>query len=564
MTWDTIRSDPSKGKYHQKFHFFIVPLVISFLLVLSSAIRIVRDPAAIHPDCALNLQLGDMLLDGKVPYVDFIEINPPLIMYLNTIPATLSRVSGFPIILVFQTLVFLLMTWSILECWIFTRSQRICGLANGVMLMMAMASVMVLIKGEFGQREHLFMLVYIPYLLLRLNREEDIPHGLLHSMLVGIIAGVGLCLKPHFLLIAFFIEMIALARHKSIRILFQPESVSVVVIVFIYVMHWLFVPAEMREEFFGRWVPFITERYSAYNAQSFSGLWIPWVQGYWPVDTHASRELRIIISLVIRGVQVGVFSWGVFLLIRGITPVPRHISSFVVLMFACLVLFWSQQKGFSYHQIPLDFAFFGLASLVCIPMEISHTGNLSFKQVNSFVSILVSALGILLSISAATGIPGGLHGIAGETKSVEEQKFYEFFRQHTRQGDRVVVISTKVSPAYPTILQLGLKPGCRYIWTFPIAFIYEPMKSSAKTLHMYHKLDEQSPEESLLLSELEEDIQLNKPKVIAVKNSPRNTALPNGFNLLEYFRYNGWIDRALANYQPIDSPESWQMFLLTE
>ncbi len=561
VTSDTICSDTSKEKYHQNSQRFIVPLVISFLLVISSGIRIIRDPAAIHPDCALNLQLGKMILDGKVPYVDFIEINPPLIMYLNTFPAFLAKVFDPPIIFVFQMLVFFLMIWSILECWLFTRSLKVNGLNNRVMLMMAMASVMVLIKGEFGQREHLFMLVYLPYVLLRLNREEDIPHGLPHSVLVGILAGVGLCLKPHFLLIAFFIEMIALARHRSIRILFQPESMSILGFVIIYVMHWFFVPAEMREEFFGRWVPFITERYSAYDARSFSGLWIPWVQSYWPVDTHASRGLRIILSLIIRGFQTGVLFWGLILLFRGITPVPRHITSFLFLMLSCLILFWSQRKGFSYHLIPLDFAFFGLVSFVCIPVAGPYNGILSFKRVNSFVSILVSSLGILLSISAATGIPGGFHGIAGETRSLEEQNFHAFLKQHTQQDDRVVVISTGVSPAYPTLLQLGLKPGSRYIWTFPIALIYEPMKSSVKSLPMYHTVEEQTPEESLMLSELEEDIRLNKPKVIAVKNSPRNSALPDGFNLLEYLRFNGWIDRALVNYQPIDSPESWQMFL---
>jgi hypothetical protein len=541
-----------------------LPLLVSLLIVLASAVRIFRDPAAIHPDCALNLQLGQLILDGKVPYVDFFEINPPLIMYLNTIPAFISKVCGFSIIPVFQVFVLILMVWSLLECWILTRPLRRFGVDRFMVLMLAMASILVLLQGEFGQREHLFMLVYLPYLFLRLNREEEFHMNLLHSVVLGIAAGLGLCLKPHFLIIAFIIEMISLSRHKSIRILFQPESISIVVVVSLYVMHLALVPAEMREEFFSRWIPFISKRYSAYNALSFSGRWIPWVQGCWPVDTHASRGLRIAISLVIRSVQMGVFLWGINRLIRAMTPVHRHVFTFIVLMFACLVLFWIQRKGFPYHQIPFDFAFFGLVPVVCTPMESPNPGRSSFKRGQSYIVIFLSILGILLSLSAALGIPGGFHGTGGETRSVEERSFCEFLKQHPRQGERVVVISTKVSPAYPAILQFGLEPGSRYIWSFPIAFIYEPSKTDCRSSALYHTLQEQTPEESRVLLELEEDIQVFQPKLIAVRNSSKNTGLPYGFNLLEYLRFTGWIDRALVSYQSVDSPESWQMFLRTE
>ena len=43
-------------------------------------------------DKAWYLQAAGMLLDGVRPYVDqFIEMNPPLIMWLNAIPAALAR-----------------------------------------------------------------------------------------------------------------------------------------------------------------------------------------------------------------------------------------------------------------------------------------------------------------------------------------------------------------------------------------------------------------------------------------------------------------------------------------
>ena len=48
---------------------------------------IALNPMRIKSDCALYLEMGRQLLEGKLPYVDFGEVNPPLIIYLNAIPA---------------------------------------------------------------------------------------------------------------------------------------------------------------------------------------------------------------------------------------------------------------------------------------------------------------------------------------------------------------------------------------------------------------------------------------------------------------------------------------------
>ena len=51
-------------------------------------------PLAISPDQALYLESGKLILQGRVPYLDFFDLNLPLIMYLNVIPVVVANLPG--------------------------------------------------------------------------------------------------------------------------------------------------------------------------------------------------------------------------------------------------------------------------------------------------------------------------------------------------------------------------------------------------------------------------------------------------------------------------------------
>jgi hypothetical protein len=104
---------------------------------------------------------------------------------------------------------------------------------------------------DFGQREHLMVILGLPYLSAAIPRPEP-EHGALPPAMrvfIGIAAGVGFCLKPYFLLIPLLveawrwshlrgatfvrIEIIAMAlvgaAYVLAVVLFAPEYLSVVV-----------------------------------------------------------------------------------------------------------------------------------------------------------------------------------------------------------------------------------------------------------------------------------------------------------------------------------------------
>ena len=73
------------------------------LLVLLATV--LADPLHVNRDCGALLFASRMLLEGRLPFVDYYDLNPPLIDYLLTVPALAARVVPLPLPLVFNLMV---------------------------------------------------------------------------------------------------------------------------------------------------------------------------------------------------------------------------------------------------------------------------------------------------------------------------------------------------------------------------------------------------------------------------------------------------------------------------
>ena len=217
-----------------------------------------QTPQRINADCALYLQQAELLLDGAVPYRDFVDTDPPLIAYLNVLPVALARMLGVSPIAAFGGFVVVLLLISGLEIHFLLRRRRLSlpAAGRGLVLLAWIASYFVVDwRGDTGQQEHLFVLLYVPYLFLRILRHRGGSVAVWLAILLGVQAGIGAALKPHFLLLAVNVELVLLFATRRRRMLLKPENFAFLGVVAAYLVHWLFVPAAMREAFFGRWLP---------------------------------------------------------------------------------------------------------------------------------------------------------------------------------------------------------------------------------------------------------------------------------------------------------------------
>ena len=78
----------------------------------------------------------------------------------------------------------------------------------------------------YGQREHTFMLLYMPFFLLRWARYQGQHFSRTLAVTIGLFAALGVCLKPHFVVIAAVCELYAVINQRSLRRLVNFETVA--------------------------------------------------------------------------------------------------------------------------------------------------------------------------------------------------------------------------------------------------------------------------------------------------------------------------------------------------
>jgi len=599
---------------------------LAALLIGLLAAALCRAPRRINHDCALYLHQAELLLDGGVPYVDFVDTNPPLIVYLNVPPVLLSRAVGVSAATTFHGLLLLLLIVSTAEIYFllgggrqitsrftrgtipfFLRENRDSARASirpsrrtpagsfrayerGVILLVWIAiSFLIWRRCELGQREHLFVLLYVPYLFLRIARYQENSAPVWFAVLLGFQAGVGVSIKPHFLILAVLVEIILLASARRRRTLWAPENIAASAVVIAYVGHWLFVPAAMREAFFGRWLPMIRGGYAAYD--------VSYGQIAQKLLHSPTATILVLTTLLALAVAVGYRFRRRVCFEKGTTgclsagagrqsasdtradkppvapPAPQicatGLSKHVLGVslpalggFAAgsLALIFVQKKGWSYHAIPFETAA-GMATalLAVLSVRVLHRAN-PHRSYRSGFACTAFAAGCLLFIVVLIA-----SCISRQPAARQPPAFAALqgvIEQRTKPGDRVLFIATSVRPAYPMLLQLDRKPGSRYLCSFPIALFYGHCRVSAAGEPLYRRRADAPPAEQRFLAELEADVARLRPRLVIIPDFPGGMGLPEHFNHSDYLSHSGWTERALEHYRELPGPEGWKVFEL--
>jgi hypothetical protein len=186
---------------------------------------------------AAEQQLAGTMLYG--PHLT--DTNPPLIIWFSTIPVVVSRMlhvrsdAGLDIVVCVMIVGSIL--WSIR---IFRKSREwsVCGLC-------LLSSALLVTEftqfagpyyrfagfpfGEFtfGQREHLLIILIIPYVIARASGAAE-HLGWAERCALGITAGIGVCFKPQQALILVALELFFVVYARRLRhLIITPEALAV-------------------------------------------------------------------------------------------------------------------------------------------------------------------------------------------------------------------------------------------------------------------------------------------------------------------------------------------------
>ncbi len=273
----------------------------------------------LNNDVSWQYWIARQLRGGASLYRGIVEVNPPL-WFWEAVPisalADLLRVDASHVVVAAVMLRATLALGLMASLLKGEPGQR-------VLLLAGLAPLLCLLPlHDFAEREHLMLIGALPYTALLAYRRGARPVSARLAAGVGLYAGYGFALKPHFALIPLALELwLALAQRRSWRPL-RPELLMLSVVATLYAVSiLLFAPDYLRLA-----VPMARLAYGAFSPPFSSlllNLWMP----TWLLATFALLNAR-----------------------RGL---PIDAQAAIVTALALGVIYFAQGKGFAYHALPV-------------------------------------------------------------------------------------------------------------------------------------------------------------------------------------------------------------------
>ena len=221
------------------------PLIILVVFALTQIFLIykifVNHQVIFSGDCALFFECAKRLLLGQLPYVDFIEHNPPLIYYFNLIPAWFHLQFNLSADLVFLYYMVIITTLIFIFSYkILVNAKLQFSIYQTFLIAIVLFNITVL--ETYGQREHIIVLLIIPFMIVRSLRFENYAISKLTAILAGILAGIGLSIKPWYTILILFYDITWAIITKQYKLFLAKEAQALILTIFVYILHFLFLP----------------------------------------------------------------------------------------------------------------------------------------------------------------------------------------------------------------------------------------------------------------------------------------------------------------------------------
>ncbi len=262
---------PDKEKsmeLNKKQSWSLLPVIYFFLCFCVSLAGVwIADYRLLTVDNATILVFAKEMLNGRPLYSDLFTSQFPFIFYLSMIPLWMHSLMGIPIPTAFFLFVFLLLQICVLFSWRIARKNPYYSTTGQryVLLLAFYYGLFILpiasYVNNFGQREHLFCALILPYVMLAVNRLQGIKSDTrAEEFAAGFLGAVGFCIKPHFALILVVSELFQMLARRKFFVWNRPDVWVIAVLCGIYYLSCL----GLISEYIGLIPRFVTN-YSGYE-----------------------------------------------------------------------------------------------------------------------------------------------------------------------------------------------------------------------------------------------------------------------------------------------------------
>ena len=494
-------------------------MAVAAVVLMAAAAVFTR---SLNHDVAWHLYVANEFRGGAELYRDVADTNPPLIFFLSLLPAWLAALLHVSQGVAFNVYVFvaasatlLVSSRLILKAWPDVSTET-----RGLLVVTAAFCLLPFVRTDFGQREHLAVILLVPYVWLSATPGGR-GAGPAASVLIGAAAGLGFAIKPHFLLPWALLETVVFVRERfAVRAVLRPAFVAAMVTVVAYVgLVLLFVPQYV--EVFN-------------DVRMFYG----------GMNSPLSTLVRL----------PDISTWIAAVALLAAFKLNRETKRPVLVMFTAATGFMAagllQAKGWSYHMYPgrvflvMYFISFALALLQSAPelLAILRGGIRSICLV--IVIGLVAKTGSYLAESRN---PTGRDLVAPLVELINQQSPHGPIAQ--------ISMRTQLYPGFPAATEAGVKWSMRFPTLFYLPGLYE------KELELpdaeFSELNFRAPAamsdvERRYFTDVVDRLCAAPPSVLIIEPPmPRAPLGRRSLDLVAYYGQDQRFKRLFAGYAPI-------------
>ena len=473
-------------------------------------------------DSVWLLVAAERMLDGGTYERDFFEVNPPLAILLHAPAFLVQKIIGQT---VYSSFIVLMLAYAAVSL-VFLRKIIADGFSPTsdfrLWLLPISAVLLLVFPGyDFGQREHLFSVFVFPYLALHATQSSRIAPSRGLMVLVSFWAGLGLFLKPVFLLLPILIALERAIRRRSVWSLFSVDMVTFGVMGLIYIAVVLFLFPDYS----------VVVRY----ALAFYGSY--------------KTNIAFVTLLPVLYVSFGVLL--AFLATR-LTELPEERRMFALLMLAAGVASVSaimQQKGWSYHNLPI-----AIFVMTLVLMTIVMASKFVRRNATSRGFVLLARVAPLLAIAIFLQ-PFSLDTENSRRRDLVESKLYSTL-EPVAANKGVYFFSTRVVGATPWVEMIQARWASRFscLWLLPgyVAAVDEGAPVSARQDELGRGLRRY----------VNEDFERYRPEVVLVDRREFQYGLSPSFGFLNFFLAEDRFAKIWESYNFYKTIDDFDIYLL--
>ncbi|HEX9900869.1 MAG TPA: hypothetical protein VGC81_16705 [Candidatus Methylomirabilis sp.] len=497
------------------------------ILVLGLVPALLREA---RTDEAWPLYLAERVLEGQRHGIDFFEVNPPLFVWLS-IPAVLAhRAAGLG-----PWQAWVLMVGALAFASLLLTARQLKGLEHSSgrrsgLLLAAGFAVLVLPRLNYSEREHLALILVLPFVLLAARRASRLGAERGDAALAGLMGGLGFSLKPHFLVTWLLLE-VWLARRLGRASLRRPELGTLV----------------------------------AFGVAYFLSV-VLLVPDYFPMALRLAPLYHIYLNNGLAGALRMAGPWlllvvGIVTAVRIVAPQPDDLRDALTVAFlGFLLAAILQQKGLNYHYLSA----WGFGVLL-----LARTWQTRPAKILWYPSGLLVRLGFLMLLVILLEKSSSAGRELSQPKHLRYQPSPEhaelvLLTKRLADGEPIIVLSTNPVGGWPLTLSADAKWASRYMHFWPLAAFYDhELWSLPPRIVVPRPPAERPAAERRFHEEIIQDLQRQRPRLVLVL-VPDSTQWGLGgarrFDYLEYFGADPRFRDFMADYQELPQVGSYRLW----